>query len=261
MERTLVILLGNARGGEKTWYTMFENLIQPYNADLALLFGETTSRDNSLFKAAKYVWEVPEYINWADFYINNCTGNWREFYDKNKDTGISGGIDGYIGSGSIIFAFRHHLKLNYSEILLQYDRIILTRSDHYYLFEHPVLPNDAFYIVEGEDYGGVCDRHHIFPSHMYEDVLGIVDYICSPDSLQLSNVNPERALLEYYKHNGLFSNIKRSMRVQFTVKLDDDQTRWQHGQQRMLDNNDLFLKYPNEYKIALSNKQQFCRNK
>lgn len=253
MEKTLVILLGNARGGEKTWHTMFENLIKPHNADLALLFGETSSKDNILYRSAKYVWEVPEYANWADFYNNNCSGNWREFYNKNNNTGISGGIDDYKGSGAIIFAFRHHLILNYSEILLQYDRIILTRSDHYYLFEHPILSNDAFYIVEGEDHTGVCDRHHIFPSHMYKEALGIVDYICSPESLHLNNVNPERALFEYYKHIGLHSNIKRCMRVQFTVKLDDDQTRWSRGQARMPGHDDLLLKYPNEYEIAINN--------
>ena len=36
--KTLVILLGTARGGEETWNSMYENLIEPYSADLALLF-------------------------------------------------------------------------------------------------------------------------------------------------------------------------------------------------------------------------------
>ena len=253
MEKTLVILLGNARGGEKTWHTMFENLIQPYNADLALLFGETKARDNSLFKAAKYVWELPEYKNWADYYNDNCIGNWREFYDKNSNTGISGGIDKYSGSGAIIFAFRHYLSKNYSDILLQYDRIILTRSDHYYLSKHPIMPNDAFYIVEGEDHGGVCDRHHIFPSHMSRDVLGIVEYICLPVSLQVGNLNPEKALLEYYKYNGLSSTIKRCKRVQCTVKLKEDQTRWAVGVCPMPEHDDILLKRPREYESALRN--------
>jgi hypothetical protein len=35
---TLVVLLGNARGGEKTWHSMYKNVLNPLNADLALLF-------------------------------------------------------------------------------------------------------------------------------------------------------------------------------------------------------------------------------
>ena len=38
--KTLVILLGTARGGEETWNSMYKYLIKPYSADLALLFGK-----------------------------------------------------------------------------------------------------------------------------------------------------------------------------------------------------------------------------
>ena len=47
--KTLVILLGTARGGEETWNSMYKNLIEPYSADLALLFGKNLVIFFSLF--------------------------------------------------------------------------------------------------------------------------------------------------------------------------------------------------------------------
>ena len=41
MNRTLVVLLGNARGGEETWGSLYANLLDPQSADLALAFGDT----------------------------------------------------------------------------------------------------------------------------------------------------------------------------------------------------------------------------
>ena len=41
VNRTLVVLLGNARGGEETWESLYTNLLDPQSADLALAFGDT----------------------------------------------------------------------------------------------------------------------------------------------------------------------------------------------------------------------------
>jgi hypothetical protein len=46
-EKTLVILIGNARGGEQTWKTLYDNLIDVYGADLLLCFGKTNNANNS----------------------------------------------------------------------------------------------------------------------------------------------------------------------------------------------------------------------
>ena len=43
VNRTLVVLLGNARGGEETWESLYTNLLDPQSADLALAFGDTAS--------------------------------------------------------------------------------------------------------------------------------------------------------------------------------------------------------------------------
>lgn len=253
MDKTLVILLGNARGGETTWNTMYEHLLKPFNADLALLFGESTDKSASLYSRAKYVWELPEYSNWREYYEKSCKGNWSEFFEKNQTTGMSGGIDNYIGSGAIIIAFRHYLKNNFSDILLKYDRIILTRADYYYLKDHPVESNEFFYIVEGEDYNGLCDRHHVFPSSIYEKVLGVGEFI-SEVACSHRILNIESALHSCYSHHALLSSIKRCERVQFAVKLKTDATRWSTENQLLEGSDNLYIKYPSEYAVALRNK-------
>lgn len=255
-EKTLVVLMGNARGGEQTWSTMSKHLIRPFDADLALLFGYTKDKSNSLYSNAKYVWEMPEYDNWRTYYEENCSGNWFAFFEKYRNTVLSGGIDGCAGAGAIVLAFRHHLKKNYINILQKYDRIILTRSDHYYLDNHPYLSNEYFYIVEGEDYGGLCDRHHIFPSIMSSNVLGVVEFLDSKNSTKVkihNNKNPESFLLSYYDHIGILNKINRCKRVQFMVKLKDDHTRWSNGTKSLSWDNSLFIKYEGEYSLASSN--------
>ena len=55
MNRYLVITAGSPRGGEATWDSLYQNVLNPLNADLAI----ATSKDYvdeslSLFKKAKY---------------------------------------------------------------------------------------------------------------------------------------------------------------------------------------------------------------
>jgi hypothetical protein len=250
MEKTLVILLGNARGGEQTWKTMYENLLEPYNADLALLFGKCDNKAISLYTKAKYIWELPEYTDWFDYYSENCSGNWFSFFDRNKHKGVGGGIRDFIGSGAIIFAFRHFLKNNFKSITDEYDRIILTRSDYFYIDKHEILPNDKVYITEGEEYGGITDRHHIFPSSYWDKVLGIVEFISSND-IGTEN-NPEIALKKMFD----FYNVpyQKCKRVQFTVATKDDTTRWCKASKPLPNYDGILLKYETEYNLALKNK-------
>ena len=58
MKKFLVILTGNARGGEITWNTLYNKVLIPNNADLALLFGKDYKKSESLYSEAKYIWEV-----------------------------------------------------------------------------------------------------------------------------------------------------------------------------------------------------------
>ena len=73
--KTLVVLLGSARGGEETWNSLYTYLISPLSADLALLFGKTDLKTSSLYSRAKYVWEIDEYDDWWNYLsIEDCKG-------------------------------------------------------------------------------------------------------------------------------------------------------------------------------------------
>lgn len=255
--KTLVILLGSARGGEETWKSMYKYLLEPFSADLALLFGKTSDKKASLYKKAKFIWEIHEYSDWWNYYKKFFSNRIYEIYKHNEIEGLGGGINNFRGSGAIIFAFRHFLMKNFKDDLIHYDRIILTRSDFYYIDFHPNLKNDTFYIVEGERYGGVSDRHHIFPSSMIDKVLGINEFLDNVDNydyLLKQNLNPERALFEYYKKNGLLKQIKFCKRVQFIVAKENESKRWSYTKGYKFKSNTLLIKYQKEYYTALKNK-------
>lgn len=261
IEKTLVILIGNARGGEETWGSMYKNLLEQYNADLAICFGENKDKSLSLYKKAKYIWEIPEYNNWREFYDDYFNSDWDTFLNKQKynNASLMGGIDDFTGSGAIIFAFRHYLLKNKIDYINQYDRIILTRSDFYYIDKHPLLPLGKLYAVEGEEYGGVSDRHFIFDSKMSKDVLGILDFLCNVANYEMLNkfqdntINPETALLIFFNYNKISEKLAFHKRVQFTVAVDGDLSRWNKPLGYIPGLNKLKFKYISEYETALMN--------
>ena len=255
--KTLVILLGSARGGEETWSSLYKYLLNPLSADLALLFGKSNNKTSSLYQKAKYVWEIDEYEDWWNYFEKYFSDTLFNIYKKNEIEGLGGGIKNFKGSGSIIFAFRHFLKTNFKHELLKYDRIILSRSDFYYIDFHPNLKNDFFYIVEGEKYGGVSDRHHIFPTSIIDEVLSINEFLDNKknyDYLISKKLNPERALYEYYKNNGLLEKIKFCRRVQFIVSKENESKRWSYTKGFKFNSKTLLIKYQREYYRALRNK-------
>jgi hypothetical protein len=262
IEKTLVILIGNARGGEETWETMYENLLKPFDADLALCFGESKNKSASLYRKAKYLWEIPEYQNWRDYYDKNFDTKWDSFMNQHKfkNASLMGGIDKYHGSGAIIFAFRHFILKNKLNVLNMYDRIILTRSDFYYIDKHPFLKLGNLYAVEGEGCGGISDRHFVFDSNMSNDVLGILDFICDIKNFQFLNIytkdtiNPEKALMLFFNFNGIINRLKFCSRVQFTVAIDSDTTRWKKMGNFVNGSSTIRHKYFSEYLNSISNK-------
>ena len=253
---TLVVLLGDARGGETTWHTMYAHLLEALQADLALLFGRRADHSASLYRKAKYLWEVEEYADWGEHYRQrSATRNWSILADRYRTTGLMGGVGTAPGSGAIILALRD-LLLGHKDVLTKYDRIVLTRSDFYYVASHPDLPNDGIWVVEGEDYGGITDRHHVFPSRLCDQVLGVMPFMDSDAVCErirgTAAYNPEMFLLDMFRFHRVDSLVRRFRRVQFTVSTRQDRTRWRKGLIPMPGNEHLFVKYPAEYRAAMN---------
>lgn len=276
-ERCLVCMIGNARGTELAWQSCKNNLLEPLNADLALCFGKEANHKNSLYKNAKYLWEVPEHADWSVVYneFNNKLGintNWQTLVEAATiDNPLWGGIiyNGQLikGSGAIMLAFRSILKsfILENNLLEKYDRFILTRSDYYYEAKHPSLKSldpNFIWVPEGEDNGGISDRHAVISKNHVADFLSTIEaLLLTPEYYQpLLNkyVNLERFLKMFYEKQSLLNKIKRYPGTAYTIKSVSDKTRWMGNRLYLQDlsrkaRTPIFAKYPDEYNLVKSN--------
>ena len=243
MNKYLIVLAGSPRGGENTYISMYKNVMEHLGADLAICTTEDMYDDKiSLFDKSDYQWILKNYENFFDYYREKFDGNWREFFDKGKGTGL-------YESGSIHFVFKDFILRNYLDILEKYDFVIYSRFDQYYLKSHIEGNSEKILIPSGEDYFGVCDRHAVVPRKYIEKFLNICEYINSPSSLNYDGkyLNCETAYLEHLKHEGILDGIKRYPRTQFTSSKKEDKTNWRIPKYRMYLFKNLWIKYPDEF--------------
>jgi hypothetical protein len=270
---TLVVLLGNARGGEETWQSMFRHVLEPLQADLALAFGHLASLNNSLAGRAKHVWITQEPDDWGDVIDEAAAkagvsaARWREACRVNRFglySPAACAIDPTRDSGAIIFGLRHRLLVEHAAALRQYDWIVLTRSDFFYICDHPDISamvadrnSRTLLVAEGESYGGYTDRHHVFRSSMLTEGLGVLTWLAAHanDSEVTRQANPERALRISWEQQGV--SVRLLPRLFFTVRATGDmsrtanQARLAREWQPLFGHPQLELKYPAEFIGAL----------
>ena len=288
--RTLVILIGNVRGGEKAWDSLYRNLLDVNMADLALFIGAdtdtTTTRavveyqNASLFGRARYIWTFSEYNDWADAIDdlllenngNSSSSSWRDqliplLYNESKLLGgIKGGQHGgsYQGSGAIIFVIRWLLskKLQELDMLQHYDRFVITRADHCYRCAHDLsqLNDNHLWVPAGEDYGGITDRHLVVSSQHILSALHILPPVVQhPENytklLARRRSNPERLLWRRWVEQGLAKSVRRFNRMFFTCGDDPagrDTSRWTQLGSELVSPEQVYLKYPNEVSLCIA---------
>ena len=166
--RTLVVLLGGLRGNNQVWQSLCTHLldIPRNNADLALMLSESSrSSSSSLYKKAKYVWEVPEpkHNNWEaaiDSFFGKRTG--KRLHSLTTVTGPtswSGPIQWFFRA----MALRHITKEK--GLLDTYNRFIFTRTDFYYACDVDLTSFDLdfLWIPMGQDWRGINDRMMVVP--------------------------------------------------------------------------------------------------
>jgi hypothetical protein len=274
MIRTLVVILCETRASKSTFDSFKKNLMEPFQADLALCVANNSREDkgNPFYQTAKYVWQTEEYDDWGDgleHLVEDAHPNWRELLAI-KDQWL-GGVKGkgeQPGSGAIILYFRAFLKQCLLEegIIEKYDRIIVTRSD--FLYEVPHLPpkylsNQFIWIPDGEQYGGYTDRHILFPTKYALQVMSVAEIITRPPEetkVEMSNSkewNVEKVLKSEYNRNGVSEHIRMFPYTMYTVREPDGHTSWREG---TLDSKrNLYIKYRFEY--LRSNIAQFLLGK
>ena len=267
--RTLVIVLGNVRGGTPAWKSMIREVLDPNKADLALLIGEgdpshPTER-TLLHERAKYIWTIPEYDDWADAMedIPDKPHDWRpRLFGMTNATRrgniLLGAAQNISGSGALVFMFRFYLsqKLVENNLLSMYNRFVVTRSDHFYLCVHDLseLSNDYIWVPEGSDHYGICDRHFIANNKTILSALDILPpLVRTPEAykeqLQTYPYNTERFLLLRWEQEGLLPLIQRFNRTLFLVASSKDSTRWK-PKGKYIKQLDVYLKYSQEYRLS-----------
>ena len=272
-EKTLVILFGEFRGNDASWQNMVDNLIKPYNADLALCIGhkdEYLPPLNPLTEIATYHWNFKEPKNWKD-YVEHWFGHSTEIETKWWKENARYGIYG-AGStdGLIPMVFQHYIYHNYLHVLKQYDRIILTRPDMYFVRPYPVLSNEHVWIPNGEDNGGLYDRFIIFPSKYAKECLTVLDfmnsqslnlilkkmykvkdrslcYIWCGNPVPIGHFNSEIYHKIFYEWNKILYKIRRSPLLNFLIAVDGDKTTSGGGINTTKFKDGLLIRYKTEY--------------
>mmetsp|Transcript_28228 Transcript_28228/g.65358 ORF Transcript_28228/g.65358 Transcript_28228/m.65358 type:complete len:234 (-) Transcript_28228:2172-2873(-) len=202
---------------------------------------------------------------------DDSSSSWRSILLDNADdsSGLWGGVEGYPGSGAIIFVIRH-IVLDFLEengLFDIYDRFVLTRSDHYYGCIHDLSRLDAkhIWVPLGEDHGrGITDRHWIGNGHQLRKALNVLAPIVQNPKryarqLTKEGFNPEQLLKLRWKEEGIWRDIKRFPRVMFTCAVPGDPTRWSlpNATQSSLPEG-VLIKYPYEYEETKCNCQGDC---
>lgn len=262
--RTLVIVMGNLRGGEKAWESLYKNVLDVNSADLALMIGKTNHTGSSMFQRAKNIWEFDEYDDWADAVDLIDGPGWRNSVPKltYRWSSILGGVKmfRYQGSGAVIFMIRWFLaqEIMRRNITRQYDRFVVTRSDHFYACEHDLskLNPDSIWIPEGQTYGGVTDRHVVVNAKDLLPVLDILPNVLRKPNwyarlLGLPSGNPEKLIKRRWHDMGLMPRVERFERIMFTCGANGDPTRWRKMSEKMVEEG-VYLKYPKEYNASLA---------
>ena len=277
--QSLVIIMGNLRGGEKAWGSLYKNVLDVNDADLALIIGEESTNstqplypNNTITKRAKYIWTFPEYNDWMDAVDLINGSEWRQTvlprFMKKQTDGLFGGFAGMnYGSGAIMMMMRWFLSQRLQadpNILKQYDRFVVTRSDHYYqcphLFNLYDLSENNVFVPTGEDWGGLCDRHLVVSR---ENILAALDLM--PALLRDPSIvekargprgppNPEAILRDSFKVHNL--TVKRFDRMMYTCATERDNTRGMKAKDAIPGIPDLYLKYKGEYSLT----QRTCPN-
>ena len=249
MDRYLVVAAGSPRGGEKTWNSLYKNVLDHLNADLAVVTSKDFVDENlSLFKKEKYIWIFEDFKNYFEYYNKNYSQNAINYLKKGKGTGL-------YESGSIHFVFKDFVLNNYLSTLNKYDFIIYTRFDQFYITKHREGKKDKILIPRGEDYSGLCDRHAIIPREYIKKYLEICDYIDSNnyEKYPTDYLNCETTYLNQLKNNNLINLVERIERYQFTSSLRQDKTNWRVAIYKLYGFHNLYIKYPDEFMESMKN--------
>ena len=224
------------------------------DADVAILTNKDTDTSEMLrIMSPQYVWITKEYDNWAGFMDEHFSTAWRRQVTLQEN--IWGGIDKLRGSGAIVMILRFVLLKYLDEIETHnYERLIVTRTDNYYLCdEKDVWPKkNEVYTPPKPIWGAkqrqqVTDKHTVAHFDSRDKILNVLPWILEHKNTRYNDL--EQTLYKFYTNGGLETRFTN--RVMFTsafvdpVTMKSDQFRWSQPKKECYES--LWIKYDDEY--------------
>lgn len=274
MERVLVCVLASTRGHRLTFSSFKRHVLDELNGDLALalLIDEKYDYANPFWQHSKYRWTAFDFRDygeafdlaqrWLCYQHDVPAPDWRSML---RIKGIwQGGIrspDPQPSASSIQPFCRWLLLqgLKQDEILDRYDRFVITRSDFAWLCPHPplsVLDCSAIWVPNGEDYGGLNDRHLVASRADVENCLNVIeDVLLHPIELyeEIKNQahwgNNENLLAHHLSRKGVLHKVKRFPYVMYLAReVNDDGPTFSRGYYEGSVGH--YVKYEKEFRAA-----------
>jgi hypothetical protein len=148
--------------------------------------------------------------------------------------------------------------LEEDDVLDRYDRFVVTRSDFVWLCPHPplsLLDRGFVWIPDGEDYGGITDRHLVVSREDLTASIDLIDDIVLwPEKLyeemkHRDDWSPEVFLKFHLARRGLAPRVRRFPYVMYTARgLHETPSTWSPG--RFDPSVKHVVKYPSEFTKA-----------
>lgn len=197
--------------------------------------------------------------------------HWRNFL-KVKDQflgGIKDNEEQHPGSASILIFFRWFLLKNLIEtdLINQYDRFVITRSDYIYQLPHPKVESmdeNKIWIPDSEHYLGYTDRHVILSKNNIEPYLNILNNLVLRSNeyymkmINKNNWNLEQLIQFHLKQNNVLSIVKEFPYIMYAVRNINGTTRWSYG--TYSSQLGYYIKYQSEFNKSNHYQTQFLNS-
>ena len=292
--KTLVIVLAETRAVELTFQSFKENLLDRLDADLCVCIGVKPDYDyeNPFYKHAKYKFlynepddygpafegayreirknapSIEEYTDENGNFQQKSPLYWREFLKIPWQYmgGIKDPHHEHPGSAGILIFFRWFLlqKLQEHNLISQYDRFIITRSDYIYQLPHvklSELDENYIWVPDEEHYGGITDRHTVLSKSNIVPYLSLFHCMVLRSNEYFNKMayhnrwNLEQLIQFHLKQNGLLEYVREFPYVMYTVRPTNGVSRWRWG--NYSEQHGYFIKYETEYKKSSQYKTDF----
>lgn len=187
----------------------------------------------------------------------------NRMYQEKDDTTIFSNftISSYI---HIFFLWFLHKNLKENNLIDQYDRFIITRSDYHYQLPFPkieLLNEKYIWIPDAEDYGGLCNRCVVFSKLNFEKGINILENFYKKSNKYYSNIqsknnwNMEQIFKMHLEENGIIHNVKRFPYIMYSVINVNGATGSSEGYYSQQLGH--CIKYISEYEISTRYKNEF----